>query len=159
MLYCATISNTLFHHTNRVVKPSEKNNGQSSSYCRMIPPEWQDDRREMRWQPPSPCFVMLAEQQESQGEMGWQLGARCVSDSLTLVNAMCQHGMRDAGGNKPGTGFTSLHLLWIWNKHFPIRYKKMRPPTKQLQGSCDGVAAYCSFVLITLSICYSTIPL
>jgi len=29
--------------------------------------------------------------------MGWQLGARCVSDSLTLVNAMCQHGMRDAG--------------------------------------------------------------
>ena len=97
MLYCATISNTLFHHTNRVVKPSEKNNGQLSSYCRMIPPEWQDDRREMRWQPPSPCFVMLAEQQESQGEMGWQLGARCVSDSLTLVNAMCQHGMRDAG--------------------------------------------------------------
>ena len=83
MLYCATISNTLFHHTNQVVKPSGK--------------KWQDDRREMRWQPPSPCFVMLAEQQESQGEMGWQLGARCVSDSLTLVNAMCQHGMRDAG--------------------------------------------------------------
>ena len=25
MLYCATISNTLFHHTNQVVKPSGKN--------------------------------------------------------------------------------------------------------------------------------------
>jgi len=40
---------------------------------------------------------MLAEQQESQGEMGWQLGARCVSDSPTLANAMRQHGVKDAG--------------------------------------------------------------
>ena len=29
--------------------------------------------------------------------MRWQLGTRCVSDSLTLMNAMRQHGVKDAG--------------------------------------------------------------
>ena len=91
---------------------------------------------------------MLAKQQESQGEMGWQLGARCVSDSLTLVNAMHQRGVKGVG--EINRVQVSLLCICYGFETSISQYatKKMRPPTKQLQGSCDRVAAYCSFVLI-----------